>query len=202
MEELIPVNILVGDRNYRLKVKPADEESLRKTMKLVNNKLVEFKTMFSGKDMQEKIKIAKKTGIGRMAIDFTQNDTLDKPVALSSFRGKYVLLDFWASWCGPCRAENPNLVNTFNKYHDKGFQILSVSLDKPGAKERWLQAIHDDGLNWSHVSDLQFWGNAVARQYGIEAIPQNLLLDPKGKIIAKNLQGEELGKKLATLYTN
>jgi peroxiredoxin len=163
---------------------------------------VSTRNSVSGKDMQEKINIAKKTGVGRMAIDFTQNDTLDKPVALSSFRGKYLLLDFWASWCGPCRAENPNLVNTFNKYHDKGFQILSVSLDKPGAKERWLQAIHDDGLNWSHVSDLQFWGNAVARQYGIEAIPQNLLLDPTGKIIAKNLQGEELGKKLATIYTN
>jgi peroxiredoxin len=156
----------------------------------------------SGKDMQEKINIAKKTGIGQMAIDFTQNDTLGKPVALSSFKGKYVLLDFWASWCGPCRAENPNLVNTFNHYSNKGFQILSVSLDRPGAKDKWLKAIHDDGLNWWHVSDLQFWNNAVAKEYGIEAIPQNLLLDPTGKIIAKNLQGEDLDKKLATIYTN
>lgn len=156
----------------------------------------------SGKEMQEKINIAKKTGIGRTALEFTQKDTSDSPVKLSSFRGKYVLLDFWASWCGPCRAENPNLVSTFNKYHDKGFQILSVSLDRPGAKEKWLKAIHDDGLQWNHVSDLQFWNNAVAKQYGIEAIPQNLLLDPAGKIIAKNLEGEELGKKLAAIYSN
>ena len=154
----------------------------------------------SGKEMQAKIAIAKKTGIGQMAIDFTQNDTLSKPVTLRSFRGKYVLLDFWASWCGPCRLENPNLVREFNKYSGKGFQVLSISLDKPDGKEKWLKAIHDDGLNWAHVSDLQFWNNAVARQYGIEAIPQNLLLDPTGKIIAKNLQGEELDKKLATIY--
>ncbi len=156
----------------------------------------------SGKDMLQKLTIARKTGIGQLALEFTQNDTLDKPVSLSSLRGKYLLVDFWASWCGPCRAENPQLVKTFNKYNEKGFQILSISLDRPGAKERWLQAIHDDGLTWTHVSDLQFWNNAVARQYGIQAIPQNLLLDPAGKIIAKNLTGEDLDKKLATIYTN
>jgi peroxiredoxin len=156
----------------------------------------------SGKAMQEKINIARKTGIGQLAMDFTQNDTLGNPVKLSSFKGKYLLLDFWASWCGPCRAENPNLVASFNKYKDKGFQVLSVSLDRPGAKDKWLKAIHDDGLGWAHVSDLQFWNNAVARQYGIEAIPQNLLLDPSGKIVGKNLRGAELDKKLATIYPN
>jgi len=156
----------------------------------------------SGKDMQQKIDIAKKTAIGQFALDFTQNDTLDKPIALRSLRGKYLLVDFWASWCGPCRAENPNLVNTFNKYKEKGFQVLGVSLDRPGAKERWLQAIHDDHLTWTHVSDLQFWNNAVAKAYGIQAIPQNLLLDPTGKIIAKNLKGEDLDKKLAAIYSN
>ena len=156
----------------------------------------------AGKDMADKIAIAKKTGIGQMAMDFTQNDTLGRPVSLTSFRGKYVLVDFWASWCGPCRAENPNLVRAFNKYREKGFQVLSVSLDRPGAKDRWLKAIHDDKLEWYHVSDLQFWNNAVARQYGIEAIPQNLLIDPAGKIVGKNLQGEKLEQKLASIYTN
>ncbi|MEO5685704.1 MAG: TlpA disulfide reductase family protein [Chitinophagaceae bacterium] len=156
----------------------------------------------SGKEMQEKITIAKKTGIGQVAMDFTQNDTLGQPLALHSLRGKYLLVDFWASWCGPCRQENPNLVNVFNQFKEKGFQVLSISLDKPGAKERWLQAIHDDRLAWTHVSDLQFWNNAVARQYGIQAIPQNLLLDPNGKIIAKNLRGEALEKKLAAIYAN
>jgi peroxiredoxin len=157
---------------------------------------------YFGRLIQNTVEKAKLTAIGNPAPDFTNNDANGKPVSLSSFKGKLVLLDFWASWCGPCRAENPNLVNTFNKYHDKGFQILSVSLDRPGAKEKWLKAIHDDGLQWNHVSDLQFWDNAVAKQYGIEAIPQNLLLDPTGKIIAKNLEGEELGKKLAAIYSN
>jgi peroxiredoxin len=149
--------------------------------------------------LKNRIDIAKKTAIGSYAMDFTQNDTLGNPVSLSSFKGKYVLVDFWASWCGPCRAENPNVVKAFNKYRDKNFTILSVSLDRPNAKEKWLKAIHDDGLAWNHVSDLKFWDNAVAKQYGIQAIPQNLLIDPQGKIIAKNLRGEELDQKLAEM---
>lgn len=150
--------------------------------------------------LKEKIETARKTGIGRLAMDFTQPDTSGIPVSLSSFRGKYLLVDFWASWCGPCRAENPNVVKVFNTYKDKGFYVLGVSLDQPTGKEKWLKAIHDDGLTWSHVSDLKFWNNAVAVQYGIQAIPQNLLLDPGGKIIAKNLRGAELEKKLAELF--
>ncbi len=153
----------------------------------------------SAKVLEEKLETARKTGVGRMAMDFTQNDTLGNPVSLSSFRGKYVLVDFWASWCGPCRAENPNVVDAFNKYNEKGFTVLGVSLDRSNAKDKWLKAIHDDNLTWTHVSDLQFWKNAVAVQYGIQAIPQNLLLDPQGKIIAKNLRGEALQKKLAEL---
>jgi len=148
---------------------------------------------------KERIETAKKTAVGAMAMDFTQNDTLDKPVSLSDFKGKYVLIDFWASWCGPCRAENPNVVKAYNNYKDKNFTVLGVSLDQPGKKQAWLDAIHKDNLAWTHVSDLKFWDNAVAKQYGIRAIPQNLLIDQDGRIIAKNIRGEELTEKLAEI---
>jgi peroxiredoxin len=151
----------------------------------------------SAVSFQQELEIAKTTGIGKMAPDFTQNDTLGKPVSLSSLRGRYLLVDFWASWCGPCRAENPNVVKVFNKYKDRNFHIIGVSLDREGQQEKWMKAIHDDKLEWTHVSDLKFWQNEVAKQYGIQAIPQNLLLDPSGKIIAKNIRGEELESKLA-----
>lgn len=153
----------------------------------------------SGKTMTEKLNVARITGIGKPAPEFIQNDTLGNPVALTSFRGKYLLVDFWASWCGPCRKENPNVVKAFNKYKEKGFTILGVSLDQPNAKERWLKAIKDDQLAWTQVSDLQYWKNAVAIQYGVQAIPQNFLIDPAGKIVAKNLRGEDLDKKLDEL---
>jgi peroxiredoxin len=154
----------------------------------------------AGKDMTDKLETAKKTGIGKMAMDFTQNDTLGNPVSLSSFRGKYVLIDFWASWCGPCRQENPNVVKAFNAYNSKGFTVLGVSLDQPTAKDKWMKAIHDDKLTWTQVSDLKYWKNDVAVQYGIQAIPQNFLIDPQGKIVGKNLRGEALNKKLAELF--
>jgi peroxiredoxin len=163
---------------------------------LFNTLSAAVKNYPSAIDFKENIEIAKKTGIGRLAMDFTQNDTLGQPVKLSSLKGHYVLVDFWASWCGPCRAENPNVVKAFNKFKDKNFQIIGVSLDRPGQMDKWMKAIHDDGLTWTHVSDLKFWDNEVAKQYGIRAIPQNLLLDPEGRIIAKNLNGEELDKKL------
>jgi peroxiredoxin len=159
--------------------------------------LPKYKETSNGKSIAKIIEARKITAIGKTAPDFSQPDTSGKEVKLSDFRGKYVLVDFWASWCGPCRAENPNLVKTYNKYKDNGFTVLGVSLDQPGKKNSWLAAIHKDNLTWTQVSDLKFSDNEVAVLYGIKAIPSNLLLDPQGKIVAKDLRGEELDKKLA-----
>jgi thiol-disulfide isomerase/thioredoxin len=130
-------------------------------------------------------------------MDFEQMDVNGKKVTLSSLKGRYVLLDFWASWCGPCRAENPNVLKAYNKFKDKHLEILAVSLDQN--KANWLSAIEKDAMPWIHVSDLKGWKNEVAAQYGIRSIPQNLLIGPDGRIIAKNLRGSALEKKLSEI---
>lgn len=150
----------------------------------------------TGKKLEAFIAEKKIGAIGTQAMDFTQADTTGTPVSLSSFRGKYVLVDFWASWCGPCRSENPNVVENYNSFNKKNFTVLGVSLDRPGQKDKWINAIKEDGLTWTHVSDLQFWNNAAAQLYRISSIPQNLLVDPNGKIIARNLRGPALREKL------
>jgi peroxiredoxin len=137
------------------------------------------------------------TAIGQQAPDFELPGPDGKLVKLSDHFGKYLLVDFWAAWCGPCRRENPNIVRVFNKYKDKGFSVFGVSLDSK--KEAWIQAIQKDGLNWPQVSDLLFWESGPAKLYGIRGIPGNVLLDRSGKIIARNLRGEELEKKIAEL---
>lgn len=145
--------------------------------------------------------IARKEGlsIGKLAPLFSQPDPNGKLIALESFRGKYVLIDFWASWCGPCREENPNVVRTYQKFKNKNFEILGVSLDRPGQKESWLAAITKDGLSWPQVSDLKFWQNEAAVQYGVQSIPANFLLDKEGKIVAKDLRGPALEQTLERL---
>jgi Thiol-disulfide isomerase and thioredoxins len=148
-----------------------------------------------GKQISETIRAAEKTAVGNEAPDFTVADAFGKPVSLHQFKGKFVLVDFWASWCGPCRAENPNVVRAYKKYHSDQFDILGVSLDN--SRELWIKAIKKDGLEWKQGSDLKAWDSPVVKDYGLKGIPFNMLLDKNGKIIAKNLRGVELEIKLS-----
>ena len=139
-----------------------------------------------------------KTAKGKAAPAISMTNKDGKIVHLSDFKGKYVLIDFWASWCGPCRKENPNVVAAYKKYHDKGFEILGISLDSK--KDAWLKAIEADGLTWTHVSELKGWQNSAAKEYGVRAVPASFLIDPNGNVVGKDLRGEELNQTLAQLF--
>ncbi|TWF39885.1 peroxiredoxin [Chitinophaga polysaccharea] len=151
----------------------------------------------AGKRLASRLAVLKRSAIGQPLIDFTQADVNGKPVRLSDYKGKYVLLDFWASWCGPCRAENPNVLKAYNQFKDKNFTVVGVSLDDKA--DKWKEAIEKDGMPWMQVSDLKGFRNEVAQQYGIQAIPFSFLIDPQGIIIAKELRGAALHARLAEI---
>jgi thiol-disulfide isomerase/thioredoxin len=158
----------------------------------------ELKQYEQVKDIHKILSSYQTVAIGKKAMDFTANDVNGKAVSLSSFKGKYILVDFWASWCHPCRAENPVMVKAYQKYKSKDFDILGVSLD--GNKKAWLAAIKQDGVAWGQVSNLQAFNDKIAMQYGITSIPRNFLIDPDGKIVAMDLRGEKLEEKLAEVF--
>ena len=166
---------------------------------IVNNLNESLNSTFYLQQLNERIKTLERTAVGQPAIDFTMNNPDGEPVSLSSFEGNYLFVDFWASWCLPCRRENPNIVKMYQKYHPKGFNILGVSFDRD--RDAWLKAIKEDSLTWTHVSDLQGWSNAAGRLYDIRSIPSSLLINPEGTIIGKNLKGEELWNKLAEIFS-
>jgi peroxiredoxin len=168
---------------------------------LLNDILTKFpeRTDIAGIRNSVEAGIPKLKWVGKQAPEISLPDTEGKTVKLSSFRGKYVLVDFWASWCGPCRNENPNVVQAFNQFKNKNFTILGVSLDRPGQKENWIKAIKEDNLTWTHISDLKFWQSEVVPVYKLSLIPFNVLVDPDGKIVAENLRGNALEQKLQEL---
>jgi peroxiredoxin len=187
-----PVSLYALDQVAGSYLNPEDIEPL------FNKLSQQVRNSKAGKDFAEKIETAKASSQGGYLPDSSQPDTSGKIVRLSSFRGKYVLVDFWASWCLPCRQESPSLVKAFHTYKDKGFTILGVSLDK--SKESWLKAIALDKLDWTQVSDLKYWSNDVAKKFDIRFVPQNILLDPSGRVIGRNLHGDELDKALAAIF--
>lgn len=189
-----PASIVAGFEiysNFVYNGRPGQQDSLYKQMDTT------LQASYYGRTLKTVIEKNRFTAVGNPAPEFTSNDVNGKPVSLSSYKGKYVLVDFWAAWCGPCRKENPSVVKAYKKYHDKGFEILGVSLDD--TKSEWIQAIKKDGLDWIQVSDLQGWKNSTAVLYGVKAIPTNFLLDKNGIIVAKGLRGDELALKLAEI---
>jgi len=169
---------------------------------IVNNFSPKVAASGSAKLLNRTINSMKKADVGGKAPNFTAPTPDGEMISLNDVLGKYTIIDFWASWCKPCRRENPNVVNVYNKYHDQGLNIISVSLDKAGQKDRWLKAIRDDKLTWHHVSNLKAWSDPIAGLYSVRSIPATFLLDENGVIIAKNLRGPALVNKMASLFGN
>ncbi len=181
------VSAYITIRNsYKLNFNELDSITSNFTNEIAESKYVTL--------LRERVEVLKNCAIGKPFIDITMNDTAGNPVSLSSLKGKYILLDFWASWCGPCRAENPNVVAAYKEFKDKGFDVYGVSLDND--KEKWIEGINKDGLTWINVSDLKGWQCAARDDYGFNSIPHSVLIDKDGIIIAKNLKGEKLKEKL------
>ncbi len=162
----------------------------------------ELKSTKIGVEIQEKLKSLSSTSVGQIAPDFSAPNPEGKIVSLKESLGKVTLIDFWASWCGPCRRENPNVVALYNEFHDKGFNIIGVSLDQEGKKDEWIKAIEVDKLTWTQISNLKFWQDPIAKLYSIQSIPATFLLDADGRIVAKNLRGAELRAKVAELLAD
>lgn len=169
---------------------------------IVDNTAADILNTNVGTTLKRSLEAMKSVEIGGKAPGFEAPNPNGQMVSLESVKNKYTLIDFWASWCKPCRYENPNLVKLYNQYHDQGFNIIGVSLDQPNGKQRWLKAIEDDGLPWPQISNLKFWQDPIARMYNVHAIPASYLLDESGTIIAKDLRGAQLEAKLASLFSN
>lgn len=199
-QQIVPRTPIIDPRN------PVDFELFKKVDETLINKMPSsqhVKSLHAQVLEMKRVQEIESLGsnhlqIGAEAMEIAEPTPQGDTITLSSLRGKYVLLDFWASWCKPCRMENPNLVENYKKYHEKGFEIYQVSLDKD--KASWTAAIKQDGLNWTHVSDLAYWQCKSAQLYKVQGIPANFLLDPEGKIIAKDLRGAALGAKLAEIF--
>lgn len=167
---------------------------------LFDNLSPEVKQTSLAQNLDQNLKNMSRTDVGNKAPGFSAPTPEGNELSLEEALGEVTLVDFWASWCKPCRVENPNIVKVYEKYHDKGFNIIQVSLDRPGQKDKWIKAIEDDNLgDWSHVSNLMFWQDPIAAQYGVRAIPAAFLLDKDGNIVAKNLRGESLEQKVGEL---